>query len=299
MNLPQKVDIVEVCPRDGFQNVKDFIETEDKIEIIKKIIDSGVKHIEVSSFVHPKWVPQMADASQVVEAVKEYVKDRDVQCIALVPNKYGAMKAKAAELDSITYVISASETHNKKNINKTIEQSFSELEEIAKDIGKTKIRLAIATTFGCPFGEIVPVERVIKMAQRGVELGVEKILLADTIGIANPLQVKQIVSKVKEYINVELLGIHLHDTRGIGLANTLVAVNEGIQYFESAVGGLGGCPFAPGAAGNIATEDLINMFHSMGIDTAINIDRIFDALQLIKEKVNSPIVSHMSKVCSL
>lgn len=299
MNLPSKVDVVEVCPRDGFQNVKDFIKTEDKIEIIKKIVDAGVKHIEITSFVHPKWVPQMADAGQIVTEIKDYVRGRDVQLIALVPNKYGALKAIEAGLDWITYVISASESHNIKNINRTIEQSFSELDEIARDTGKTKIRLAIATTFGCPFGEDVPVERVINMAKRGLELGAKRILLADTIGVANPVQVKSVINSVKEYIDAELLGVHLHDTRGMGLANTYVAVNEGISYFESAAGGLGGCPFAPGAAGNIATEDMVNMFHSMEIETSVDMDCIMEAVNLIRQKVNSPVVSHMANVCGI
>ncbi|MBA1335342.1 MAG: Pyruvate:Oxaloacetate transcarboxylase domain protein [Firmicutes bacterium] len=299
MNLPDRVDVVEVCPRDGFQIVKDFIRTEDKIEIIKKVIDAGVKFIEITSYVHPKWVPQMADAGDVVDAVKGYAEGKDVELIALVPNKVGAVKAFEAGLDWITYVVSASESHNMKNINRTIEQSFAELEEICAIKADTRIRLAIATTFGCPFGEEVPVERVIDMAKRGLELGVGKVVLADTIGIANPVQVKSIIGKVKEQVDVELLGVHLHDTRGMGLANTYVAVTEGIRYFESAVGGLGGCPFAPGAAGNIATEDMINMFHSMGVETGVAMDRIFEAVSLVREKVNSPVVSHMANVCRI
>lgn len=296
MKFPDNADIVEVCPRDGFQIVKDFIKTEDKIEIIKGLIDAGVQHIEITSYVHPKWVPQMADASEVVQEIQKYAKDKKVQLIALVPNKYGALKAIQAGLDWITYVISASESHNMKNINRTIEQSFIELEEIAKNTDKTRIRLALATTFGCPFGEEVPVDRVIAMAQRGLELGVQKVLLADTIGVANPVQVKSIVRRVREVVDVGILGVHLHDTRGMGLANTYVAASEGVSYFEAAAGGLGGCPFAPGAAGNIATEDMINMLHSMGIKTTLNQDKIMDVVKQIKKKVNAPVVSHMAMV---
>jgi hydroxymethylglutaryl-CoA lyase len=296
MSIPRKAEVVEVCPRDGFQIVKDFIKTEDKIEIIKKLIDAGLKHIEITSYVHPKWVPQMADASEVVREIQLYARDKGVQLIALVPNRYGAIKAIEAGLDWITYVISASESHNMKNINRTIEQSFAELEDIAKDTGNTSIRLAIATTFGCPFGEVVPVDRVIAMAIRGLELGARKVLLADTIGIANPVQVKRIIGEVKESVDVGLLGVHLHDTRGMGLANTYVAAEQGIVYFETAAGGLGGCPFAPGAAGNIATEDMVNMFHSMGVETSVNLDRTIDVVRLISEKVNTPVVSHMAKV---
>jgi len=299
MELPKKAVIVEVGPRDGFQNVKDFIATKDKVQIIKKLIDSGLKHIEATSFVHPKWVPQMADAKEVLQDIKVYAAEKDIEIIALVPNKVGALKAKAAGVDWITYVISASEAHNLKNVNRTIEQSFVELEDIINNMGPTRIRLAIATTFGCPFGEKVPVDRVISMAKRAVNLGAGRILLADTIGTANPLQVKKMVSSVKQQVDVDLLGVHLHDTRGMGLANTIMAATEGINYFESAAGGLGGCPFAPGAAGNIATEDLVNMLHSMSIETSINLDAVYEAVGLIRQKVHAPIVSHMSRVCRL
>lgn len=297
MNLPKKVNVIEVGPRDGFQNVKDFIKTEDKIEIIKQIVDAGAKHIEITSFVHPKWVPQMKDASEVVKAVKEYTKDKDVELIALAPNKYGALKAKEAGVHTITYVISASEAHNKKNVNRTIEESFNELEEIRKELGNVKFRLALATTFGCPFNEKVPVGRIIDMAKRGLSMGADKILLADTIGIASPLEVKNIIGEITKYINPSNFVTHFHDTRGMGLANTLVALEENITQFESAVGGLGGCPFAPGAAGNIATEDLINMLHSMSVETGINSGKINEAISLVREKVNAPVASHMSSLC--
>lgn len=297
MNLPKKVNIVEVGPRDGFQNVKDFIETEDKIEIIKQLVDSGVKHIEVTSFVHPKWVPQMKDANEVVKAVKDYTKDKDVELIALAPNKHGALKAKEAGVHTITYVISASEAHNKANVNRTIEESFNELEDIQKELGDVKFRLAIATTFGCPFNEKVPIDRIIDMAKRGLRMGADKILLADTIGAASPLEVKNIISEITKHINPTHFVTHFHDTRGMGLANTLVALEENITCFESAVGGLGGCPFAPGAAGNIATEDLINMLHSMAIETDIDLDKMGKVIKLVRKKVSSPVVSHMSSLC--
>lgn len=297
VNLPKKVKIVEVGPRDGFQNVKDFIETKDKIEIIKKMVDAGAKHIEITSFVHPKWVPQMKDAKEVLEEVKDCIGDREVELIALVPNKYGALKAKEAGAHTITYVISASEAHNKANVNRTIEESFKELEDIQKELGDVKFRLALATTFGCPFNEKVPTSRIIEMAKRGLSMGADKILLADTIGSASPLKVKNIISEITKEMSPEHFVTHFHDTRGMGLANTLVALNENITYFESAVGGLGGCPFAPGAAGNIATEDLVNMLHSMSIETDIDLNKTGEVIDLIREKVKSPIVSHMASLC--
>ena len=158
MNFPERVRITEVGPRDGFQNVKTFIETEDKVEIIKKIIDSGTKHVEITSFVHPKWIPQMKDAEKVVREIKEYAKGKGVELIALVPNKYGAQKARDAGVDTITYVISASRAHNRANVNRTIDESFHELEEIADELDGMDFRLAIATSFGCPFHEEVPLQ---------------------------------------------------------------------------------------------------------------------------------------------
>ena len=297
MNLPERATIIEVGPRDGFQNVKDFIETEDKVEIIKKMIDGGIKKIEVTSFVHPKWIPQTKDAAQVVKEIKEYAKGKDVELIALVPNKYGAIKAREAGVDTITYVISASMAHNKANVNRTIDESFLELEEIAGDLGGMDLRLGIATTFGCPFDEDVPVSRIIEMAERGLRMGAKSILLADTIGSADPLMVKRILSQTVKHLDPGKLVIHFHDTRGMALVNTMVALEEGITSFESAAGGLGGCPFAPGAAGNVATEDLLNMLHSMGVETGVSYSGVMDVVELIKKSVNSPIVSHMSKLC--
>lgn len=293
MNIPKYIDIVEVGPRDGFQNVKRFIQTEDKIEIIKGLVDAGVRKMEVTSFVHPKWVPQLADASKVIEAVRQYAEGENFELIALVPNQYGALKAKENMVDTITYVISVSERHNKENVNRTIEQSFRELEEIIIGMEEIKVRLALATTFGCPFGDEIPIERTIQMAKRGVELGCNKVILADTIGFGNPLQVKRIINQVKEHVPVEYLGAHFHNTKGMGLANSLVAIDEGITYLESAAGGLGGCPFAPGAAGNIATEDIVNMLHQMGIATSIDLDSLLKTVDLIKNKVDEPVNSYM------
>lgn len=294
MKIPKHVDIVEVGPRDGFQNIKTFIETKDKIEIVKGLIDAGVKYIEVTSFVHPKWIPQMADAATVIEATREYVRDKEVELIALVPNLYGAQRAKENKVDTITYVISASERHNKENVNRSIDESFEELESMIKDMDGINIRLALATTFGCPFGEDPSIDSIIKMSKRAVDIGCDKILLADTIGSANPLQTEDIIKRVKEEVPLKYLGVHFHNTKGMGLANTLIAINEGIKYVESAVGGLGGCPFAPGAAGNIATEDLVNMLHSMGIKTSININKLLKTVELQKALVDAPVNSFMA-----
>jgi hydroxymethylglutaryl-CoA lyase len=265
------------------------------------MIDSGVKHIEVTSFVHPKWVPQMRDAETIVSRVREYAEGEGVELIALVPNKFGALKAKAAGVDAVTYVISVSEAHNKANVNQTIDESFEALESIAGDMGNVKIRLALATTFGCPFNEVVPIERIVAIAKRGLKAGADKVILADTIGSADPEKVKQILSAVTKHIDPSKLVIHFHDTRGMALANTLVALDAGIRNFESASGGLGGCPFAPGAAGNVAAEDLINMLHAMGYETAVSPEGIAAVVNVITDKVDAPVISHMSKLveCSV
>ncbi|MDK2867874.1 MAG: hydroxymethylglutaryl-CoA lyase [Clostridiales bacterium] len=292
------VSITEVGPRDGFQNIKTFIETEDKLEIIRRMIDSGVKHLEVTSFVHPKWVPQMRDAETVVSSIRTYAAAKDLELIALVPNKFGALKAKAAGVDAITYVISVSEAHNKANVNRTIDESFEAFEGIAGEMGKVKIRLALATTFGCPFNEVVPVERIVSIAERGLRAGADKVILADTIGVADPMKVERILKAVTAQIDPSKLIVHFHDTRGMALANTLVALNAGIRNFEAASGGLGGCPFAPGAAGNVAMEDLLNMLHAMGYQTSISPEGIAHVVEAIAQKVDAPIISHMSKLSS-
>lgn len=292
------VSITEVGPRDGFQNIKTFIETEDKLEIIRRMIDSGVKHLEVTSFVHPKWVPQMRDAETVVSSIRTYAAAKDLELIALVPNKFGALKAKAAGVDAITYVISVSEAHNKANVNRTIDESFEAFEGIAGEMGKVKIRLALATTFGCPFNEVVPVERIVSIAERGLRAGADKVILADTIGVADPMKVERILKAVTAQIDPSKLIAHFHDTRGMALANTLVALNAGIRNFEAASGGLGGCPFAPGAAGNVAMEDLLNMLHAMGYQTSISPEGIAHVVEAIAQKVDAPIISHMSKLSS-
>lgn len=298
MNLPEKVEIVEVCPRDGFQNVKDFISTENKVEIIKKLIDTGFKRIEITSFVNPKWIPQMIDAKEVAAEVKKYSKGKNVILVALAPNKRGFQNALEAGIDEVTFVVSVSEAHNKKNVNKTVEESMAQFEEIAKDKGGVRLKLALATALGCPFGEKIKTEKIISMAKRGLDVGADEILIADTVGLGNPLLVDKVLGEVTKHIDVNKICMHLHDTRSLALANTVAAMQHGVYKFESAAGGLGGCPFAPGASGNVATEDLANMLISMGIDININIDKLTEAVGLIKRYVNYPITSHMSRLCS-
>ncbi len=294
MFLPKQIQITEVCPRDGFQNVKDFIPTEKKISIIKGLIDSGFKKIEAASFVSPKWVPQMVDAKEVVSAVKDYAKENNVVLVGLALNAKGVEGAINAGVDEINYAISVSEAHSIKNANKTNIQAFEQFAEVVKMKGNKKINLSLATTFGCPFGEDIPTEKIVRFAVKGMELGADSIGLADTIGVANPLLVEEVVNAVKKEISIDKICMHLHDTRGLALTNTLVAMMNGLYIFETAAGGLGGCPFAPGASGNSATEDLLYMLSSIGIETGINEDVLYETIKLIKNNVNTRLSSHMS-----
>lgn len=295
MNLPSKVTLIEVGPRDGFQNIEKFIPTDMKIEVIENLIDSGFKKIQITSFVHPKAIPQMKDSKEVASAMVE--KYKDIVFVALVPNLYGAKSAYEAGIRNISFVISASETHNKENVNRSVRESFEELAKIKSELPELKIKLDIATAFGCPFEGKISIEKIFSMIENAISIDVDEIFLADTIGVGNPSQVDDILKRVSERFPERKFGLHMHDTRGMGLANILVALQNGFTTFESAIGGLGGCPFAPGAAGNIATEDLINMIKEMGIPTEINLPKLIKITSLIKSSIKPDLTSHMANVC--
>ena len=294
MNLPKEVTIVEVGPRDGFQSIKEFIPTPLKLQIIEKLIEANFKKIEITSFVSPKAIPQMKDAKEIVSYLLEKYNDKKDIFHALVPNLYGAKAAYEAGLREITYVISTSISHNKANVRRTREESFDELKEIKNIFPEMKVKFAIATVFGCPYEGDIKIEEVKWMIQNGLDIGVDEFCLADTIGVANPLQIERVLSELKTDFNDIDFSLHLHDTRGMGLANVLSALQLGITKFESAVGGLGGCPFAPGAAGNIASEDLINMLENMDIQTDINLDKILSIIPTIKKDIKPVLTSHLA-----
>lgn len=295
MNLPQSVQIIEVGPRDGFQNIETFIPTSVKLEVIDTLVSAGFKKIQTTSFVHPKAIPQMRDAAEIARKVTETYKD--VAFSALVPNFHGAKAAREAGIREISCVISASESHNKANIRRTVDESFQELEKIREAFGELTIKLDVATAFGCPFEKEVPVGQVTTMMERAYALGVDQVFLCDTIGVANPAQMERVLTAVGKAYPDKAVGLHLHDTRGMGLANALVAVQNGFTLFETAVGGLGGCPFAPGAAGNTASEDLVNMMETMGVATGIDLERLINAANLVKKTIKPELTSHMANVC--
>ncbi len=295
---PAEVEITEVGPRDGLQNLCNYIPAETKIELIKRLAGAGAKRIEVTSFVHPKAIPQMADAVTVAEFAVQNAEQLGIKPMALVPNLKGAQTAYAAGLKEVNYVISVSEAHNKANINRTVQASLEELENIIAALPDLKINLSMATAFGCPFVGEVPTEDILRLAQNVIDRGVTGITLADTIGVANPLQTLGVVGAVQQAYPEVSIGLHMHDTHGAGLANTLMAMSLGVTRIESAVGGLGGCPFAPGAAGNMATEDLNNVLLRMGVKTGIDPVAYQECVSFVQEHIQPSLLSHLSKARS-
>lgn len=297
MDLPNFVEVVEVGPRDGFQNIKTPIPTVTKLKVIEGVIAAGVRVVELTSFVHPKAIPQMADAADIAQTIVAKGKGGDFRPIALVPNLTGAKNAWAAGVREVTYVISASEQHNLANINRTRDQSLADLRAIIGELPGLKVRLAAATSFGCPFRGRVEDKLVLSLVEAALELGVKAVILCDTIGVANPKQIFKLAKAAKTGFAGVPFGLHLHDTRGMGLANTLAGLEAGITLFETSIGGLGGCPFAPGAAGNTATEDMVNMLHSMGIETGIDLDRYLETVKVVKDEIQHNLTGHMAFAC--
>ncbi|HWR41493.1 MAG TPA: hydroxymethylglutaryl-CoA lyase [Patescibacteria group bacterium] len=295
MKLPKSIEIIEVCPRDGFQNIKEQIPTNLKIEIIDKLVGCGFTTIEATSFVHPKAIPQMADAAEVLQTVKQKHGDK-VKFVALAPNLFGAKKAIENGADGITFVTSASEAHNLANTNQTIKQSLEAFAEVCKIKGDCRVSLDIATSFDCPFDGNVAPEQVAKLVSFALNAGADEIVLCDTLGTAAPLQVEALLNHLlAKYPNYPF-SFHIHDTNGMGLANILTALNRGMKRFESAAFGLGGCPFAPGAAGNIATEDLVHMVHKMGINTGLDYEKVIEVAHFIERNLGIAPVGHMARV---
>ncbi|MFC7688201.1 hydroxymethylglutaryl-CoA lyase [Ureibacillus sp. GCM10028918] len=273
MQLPKQVQIKEVGPRDGLQNEMKFIPTDDKIELVNRLSDAGLNYIEVTSFVHPKWIPQLADA---VELLKEIKRNNDITYAALVPNSKGLEGALQADVDEVSVFMSASEGHNKSNINKSIDETFPVLKEVvdgALAAGKT-VRGYISTVIACPYDGYTKPEQVVYVAEKLFDMGISEISLGDTIGVGVPTQLDALLSEMLRHFKAESLAMHFHDTRGTALANVMTSLAHGITKFDSAIGGLGGCPYAKGASGNVATEDLLYLLHEMGIATGVNLEKI-------------------------
>jgi len=270
------VSIYEVSPRDGLQNERAAVPLQSKLRLIDALASSGLKRIEITSFVSPKWIPQLADADEVAARAKP---PTGVTLSALCPNAQGLARARAAGLREIAVFVSASETHNRKNVNKTVAETLAAFEQT---IGPAcaagmRVRGYVSTAWGCPYEGTVDVLRVVKLAKQLIDMGCYQISLGDTLGVGTPGQTKRILEVVCAEIAHERIAMHMHDTRGGALANVLVGLEMGIRDFDASVGGMGGCPYAPGAAGNLATEDLVYMLHGMGIETGVDLDSLVEA----------------------
>ncbi|WHY01412.1 hydroxymethylglutaryl-CoA lyase [Neobacillus sp. DY30] len=290
----RKVIITEVCPRDGFQSVSEWIPTEEKVRIINQLIDCGYKQIEVTSFVHPKAIPQLKDADEVLKRIKrsEHVKLR-----ALVPNTRGLERAIASGVDKVKLMLSASDSHSISNANCKTEEAFQKfvpLVELGEKSGM-KVSGSISVAFGCPYEGEIPVERLLMICERYRSLGIKEVSLADTTGMANPLRIKNNVRKLMRNFPDFTFSLHLHNTRGMAFANAVAGWEEGIVHFDSSAGGLGGCPYAPGASGNIASEDLIHGFEEMGIHTGVSLKSVLEAAKDIQQSLPHYVDSFLLK----
>lgn len=286
------IDIVEVGPRDGFQNLKQLLSTNQKIDIIERLLACGMKHLQITSFVSPKAIPQMHDAAEVCAAILGNHQNEKLNLYALVPNLRGAQMAYQAGLRRVNTVISLSASHNRANINRTHHQSFEELSAIRTKFPDMDVVLDIATAFGCPFeGKYHDSAPLMDFIQRGISCGVTCVNLCDTVGLSDPAQVRRVVRLVKENFPTLRVEIHIHDTRGMGLVNTLAAIEAGVHGVQATLGGLGGCPFAPGASGNTATEDLVHMLHEMGYDTGIDLEALIQTSRYQHQMAESGVFS--------
>lgn len=286
-NMPSKVKIVEVGPRDGLQNEKTILNTESKLTYINKLIDSGLKSLEVTSFVSPKAIAQMADSKELFSAVKKNHDLSKVELPCLVPNMKGYENAKELAVREIALFTATSSEFTKKNINATVEESFARMKEIAAQAKKDniKIRGYISTVFGCPYSGKMSVKDLLHVVELFSEINLYELSIGDTIGVATPSQVDEFITELVKVYPKEKLAMHFHDTRGMALANVLVALNHGISIFDSSSGGLGGCPYAKGATGNLATEDLVYLLNSLNIEHGVDLKKLTEASQYILNTV--------------
>ncbi len=291
------VKLVEVGPRDGLQNEKVTIPTQVKIDYITALGDAGLRVIEAGAFVSPKWVPQMADTAEVY---RDIPKDPGVEYPVLVPNMRGLERALEAGVTSIAIFTAASETFNKRNINMSIDESFENYAPVAARAREDGIRVRgyVSTAFGCPYEGEVPPEKVLEVCARLLDLGCYEVSVGDTIGVGTPMQVQGVIGVLQQVIPTTRLAMHFHDTRGTALANSLAALEMGIATFDASSGGLGGCPYAPGASGNLATEDLVYLLDSMAIETGVHLRRLVQASAIIAPYLDHPLPGRYLQACT-
>ncbi len=288
--LPKHVEVYEVGPRDGLQNESRAIATADKISLIDQLTGTGLRHIEVGSFVNPRWIPQLADGTEVARGIR---RAPGVAYSCLVPNRRGLDSALAAGMTEVAVFLSASETHNKKNVNKTVAETLAAFDDVIPPAlaAGARVRAYVSTVFGCPYEGRVDPEAVVRLCRELDQRGVYQVSLGDTIGVGTPVQVDDVLTRVMKHLASDRLAIHLHDTRGTALANVLVGLELGITTIDSALGGLGGCPYAPGASGNLATEDLVYMLEGMGVSTGIDLDALVDCSTFVSTLVGHDLPS--------
>lgn len=300
-----QVKIVEVGLRDGLQNESSQVSVLARLELLKQLIASGVKNFEVGAFVSPTWVPQMAQTKQLSASVQSEILKKNLQKklfpSVLVPNEKGMHDAIDSGYKEVAIFAACSETFSRKNINCSIDESFERFSAVMKMAKKNKIKVRgyLSTCFGCPFEGDIDEKIVVKIAKRMNDLGVYEISVGDTIGVANIGQVKSLFTKLKKVIPIKKLAGHFHDTRGQALVNILMAYQTGVRTFDSSIGGLGGCPYAPGAAGNVATEDVVYMFEGLKIKTGLNLNKLIETNKWLQPYINHPLSSKVGKVGKL
>ncbi|QQK78654.1 hydroxymethylglutaryl-CoA lyase [Salicibibacter cibi] len=285
-NFSDFVEIQDVCPRDGLQMETNIISTDKKVELINALSNTGISAIQVTSTVHPKAVPQLSDAEEVMEKIN---RKPGVSYSVLVPNERGAERAIPMKADEWELMLSVTESHSLSNANKTVDEGIKEHERVArlaKKNGDIKIRGAMATAFGCPFEGKVPFENILYVAQAYYSMGIRSMAVADTIGTADPKLVYTVMEKLKNHFPDVAFSLHLHNTRGLAIANILAGIDAGVRSFDAALGGIGGCPFAPGATGNVATEDVVHMLDLMGINNGIHLRDLLETANELKQTVD-------------
>jgi len=289
------IEICEVGPRDGLQNEKKLVSTELKAELITKLLDAGVRNIEAVSFVNPKVVPQMADAEQLLKLLP---KREDIRYGGLVLSRSGLDRALKTDVDFLHIVTTTSDSFNLRNAKRTVDQAVNELSKVIREGAESNKGVAgvLGTAFGCPFEGEVHLSKVLDVTEKFLAAGCTEITLADTTGMANPIQVQKVVAAFYEEFGKDLsLGLHFHNTRGLGLANILAGYQAGVRRFDSSIAGLGGCPFAPKAVGNACTEDMVNMFHGMGISTGTKLNKLVETAKWLENQMDRPLDGMLMK----
>jgi len=290
----KKITLVEVGPRDGLQSEPEILPTDSKVEFINKAIDAGIRRLEVASFVHPKRVPQMADAEALIERLADH---DDVSYVGLIMNERGLDRALETKIDEIGMVVLSTDTYNRKNQGVDIDESVRVWGEIAKRAQQNGLRanVMISSAFGCPYEGEVKVERIVELARRVVDASPAELGIADSIGVAVPNQVTELLGRVREVIGDLPLRCHFHNTRNTGLANAQAAVESGVTYLDASIGGIGGCPFAPAATGNIPTDDLLYMLDRSGVETGVSLDKIIDISRWLEQELGRGVPALLPK----